>query len=51
VVAAIPEEWLSDEKVFSDRAAQREAYVAYLTTRLQEPRAWLTEAIDARRAS
>jgi hypothetical protein len=51
VVAAIPEEWLSDDKVFSDRAAQREAYVAYLTTRLQEPRAWLTEAIDARRAS
>ncbi len=49
VVADLPAEWLTDDKLFADRAAQREAYAEYLLTRLQEPRAWLTEAIDVQR--
>ncbi|MBV9169366.1 MAG: aminotransferase class I and II [Chloroflexi bacterium] len=49
VVAAVPDEWLSDEPEFPDLAAQREAYVRYLTERLNGPRAWLQTAIAARR--
>jgi hypothetical protein len=45
----LPDEWLGDEKIFPDRAAQRAAYVAYLVARLREPRVWLEEAIGARR--
>lgn len=47
VVDGVPEAWLGEEKAFADRAAQREAYVAYLLARLATPEAWLKEAIDA----
>lgn len=49
IVAGIPDEWLTEEKIFPDRQAQREAYVEYLLTRLESPRAWVEEAVDARR--
>jgi HipA-like kinase len=52
VVANIPDEWLDeDEPEFSQAEvgleAQRDAYLTYLTERLNGPRAWLTEAIAA----
>ena len=49
VVADIPEEWLGGESLFADLSAQRAAYVAYLLERLNGPRQWLQEAIDAQR--
>jgi hypothetical protein len=33
----------------ADAEAQRAAYGAYLLARLEEPRRWLEEAVDARR--
>jgi hypothetical protein len=49
VVRDIPESWLDDEPAVGDTAAVREAYVTYLTERLNGPRRWLEEAIDAQR--
>jgi hypothetical protein len=49
VVAEIPDEWLTPEASFPDAAAQRAAYVTYLGARLNGPRPWLQEAIDAQR--
>jgi hypothetical protein len=46
-VAAIPDDWLGDEALFADRAAQRDAYNTYLLARLTGPRHWLREASDA----
>ncbi len=48
-VGAIPEVWLGGEAEFADVAAHRAAYVDYLLARLNGPRAWLQEAIDAQR--
>jgi HipA-like protein len=47
-VAALPEEWLGGEALFADLAAHRQAYVDYLTTRLNGPRRWLEEALAAK---
>jgi hypothetical protein len=47
VVAAIPDEWLGGEDAFATIDEQREAYVSYFCQRLNGPRAWLQEAIDA----
>ena len=49
-VAADPASWLADERLFGDPAAHRQAYVTYLIERLNGPRRWLQEAIDARQA-
>jgi len=49
IVLDVPEAWLSQEDEFADTQAQREAYVTYLTERLNGSRAWLTEAIAAQR--
>lgn len=48
IVAAIPDAWLGDEPQFTDRAAQRTAYQTYLLSRLEQPRAFVEEAIRAR---
>ncbi|MGH8138738.1 MAG: HipA family kinase, partial [Steroidobacteraceae bacterium] len=48
VVALIPESWLSGDAAFSTIAANRDAYVQYLTLRLTPPHAFLEEAIRAR---
>lgn len=47
VVAAVPDAWLGGEPLFADLAAHREAYVAYLSARLDGPRRWLAEAEEA----
>ena len=48
LVAAIPNTWLSDELAFADVTAHRAAYVEYLLSRLETPRAFVQEAINAR---
>jgi hypothetical protein len=47
VVGLIPDGWLADP-AFGGPEEQREAYIAYLLRRLQPPRAFAQEAIDAR---
>jgi len=46
LVGLIPDTWLEDP-AFSGPAAQREAYVDYLWKRLEPPRAFVDEALDA----
>jgi len=41
VVDLIPIEWLDDEPGFADAGEVRAAYVAYLKSRLREPRDWV----------
>ncbi len=48
VVADLPDAWLGGEATFDDLDAHRAAYVTYLRSRLDGPRRWLQEAIDAR---
>jgi hypothetical protein len=48
IIDDIPEEWLGDEEEFADVTEHREAYVTYLLERLNGPRPWLQEAIEAR---
>lgn len=48
LVAAIPDDWLPDDRVVGDAAGQRRAYVAYLLTRLAARRAFVEEADRAR---
>lgn len=48
VVDDVPDEWLAGDSQFSSIEEHRERYVTYLDTRLNGPRAWLQEAIDAR---
>jgi HipA-like protein len=49
VVAGVPEAWLGDEPLFASADAHRAAYSTYLSARLNGPRRWLQEAIDAQR--
>jgi len=48
LVAAIPDTWLGDEPAFADLTTHRAAYVDYLLNRLEAPRAFVEEAINAR---
>jgi len=48
VIEAIPESWLGDVPLFSTVAEHRAAYRHYLQRRLEPPRKWVEEAIDAR---
>ncbi len=48
VVAQIPDTWLEDEPSFSNHTEHREAYLRFLTQRLQAPRAFFEEAVRAR---
>jgi hypothetical protein len=41
IVDLIPAEWLAGEPGFADAEEVRAAYVAYLSTRLREPRDWV----------
>jgi hypothetical protein len=50
IVGAVPDVWLAGQPPFATPAAHREAYVAYLTRRLAEPRGFVEEAEDARRS-
>jgi hypothetical protein len=47
IVAQVPEDWLEPSPLFADAQAQRDAYVAYLTARLQAPRPFVEEAFRA----
>jgi len=49
IVDMIPEEWLTEEPGFGSVEEVRSAYVAYLSTRLQEPRAWESALEETRR--
>src|SRR5688572_30477274 len=48
VVDLIPEDWMNEETRFSTTAENRQAYVDFLTRRLEEPRKFVEEAIRAR---
>jgi hypothetical protein len=47
IVAKVPDAWLADDKVYATPELYKEAFWTYLTTRLQGPRAFAQEAIDA----
>jgi hypothetical protein len=47
IVALIPDAWLGDEPLFANVAEHRAAYATYLLTRLDVPRVFVEEAIDA----
>jgi hypothetical protein len=48
IVALIPDDWLDTAGPFISPAAHRQAYVTFLQSRLQGPRRFVREAIDAR---
>ena len=48
VVELVPDEWLKEHAPFSSIAENRQAYVDYLTRRLDAPRSFVEEAIRAR---
>jgi len=48
VVDLLPDEWLTTDSRFTTIAEHREAYVEYLTKRLEEPRNFIEQAIRAR---
>jgi hypothetical protein len=50
VLATIPDELLEGAPPFAAPEGHRAAYLTHLTRRLAAPRAWVTEAEDARRA-
>lgn len=49
IIDAVPDEWLAVDPSFASLAEHRGRYVEYLLARLNGPRAWLQEAIDAQR--
>lgn len=48
IVEKLPDAWLGGEALFPTLAEHRQAYLTYLSARLNGPRRWLQEAIDAR---
>jgi hypothetical protein len=44
----LPEEWLDEDPEVGDAEQQRDAYTRYLSERLNGPRAWLREAVEAK---
>ena len=48
IVDLVPDDWMKDNSPFSTIAENRQAYVDYLTRRLEEPRNFVQEAIRAR---
>jgi hypothetical protein len=51
LVAALPDDWLPDDRVAGDADAQRRAYVRYLMLRLEPPRPFVEDAERARAAA
>ena len=49
IVALIPDAWLGGDVPFPDAQSHRAAYVDYLVQRLAAPRAFVAEAVNARR--
>ena len=48
VVNLVPDEWLNENSRFPTTTEHRQAYIDYLTTRLEAPRNFVEEAIRAR---
>jgi len=48
IVDLVPDDWMKNNSPFSSTAENRQAYVQYLTRRLEEPRHFVEEAIRAR---
>jgi len=48
IVDAVPGAWLANESFFTDEAAHRDAYVAYLSERLAHSALFVEEAVRAR---
>jgi len=48
IVDLVPDDWMSDNSPFSTTAENRQAYIEYLTRRLEAPRHFVEEAIGAR---
>ena len=48
VVDLVPDDWMKDNSPFGTTAENRQAYVEYLTRRLDAPRNFVEEAIRAR---
>jgi len=48
IVALIPIDWLKDESLFENKEQQRNAYAAFLLTRMQHSDIFIKEAQDAR---
>ena len=48
VVDLVPDDWMKDHAPFNSISENRQAYVEYLTKRLDEPRLFVEEAIRAR---
>ncbi|MBK5258905.1 MAG: aminotransferase class I and II [Thermoanaerobaculia bacterium] len=48
IIALVPESWLAGEPRFPSTADHRAAYRDWLMTRLEQPRAWVEEAVRAR---
>jgi hypothetical protein len=48
IVDLVPDDWMKENSPFSTTAENRQAYVEYLTRRLEEPRRFVEEAIRAR---
>ena len=48
ILDLVPDDWMQDNSPFSTTAENRQAYVDYLTRRLDEPRQFVEEAIRAR---
>ena len=48
IVQLVPDEWMEGDSPFSTNAENRQAYVDYLTRRLDEPRNFVEEAMRAR---
>ncbi len=48
VVDLVPDDWMKENSPFSTIAENRQAYIDYLTRRLDEPRQFVEEAIRAR---
>jgi hypothetical protein len=49
IIAAIPSRWLAGESFFSDEQAHRDAYLAYLLSRLDAAPIFVEEALRARK--
>jgi len=48
IVHLVPDEWMQGDSPFSTTAENRQAYINYLTRRLDEPRNFVEEAMRAR---
>ena len=48
IVDLVPDDWMNDPAPFNTIAENRQAYVDYLTRRLEQPRHFVEEAIRAR---